>query len=95
MIVMQQYDRCLNDLQKIHRNYDLGDEQIIADTAKIEKGNFVIGEMSYKVVVLPDMLVIRRTTLDLLKQFNAAGGVILKLGHVPGLCGRESRSCSH
>jgi hypothetical protein len=78
-----QYDRCLNDLQKIHRNYDLGDEQIIADTAMIEQGNFVIGEMRYKVVVLPEMLVIRRTTLDLLKQFKAAGGVILKLGMYP------------
>ncbi len=78
-----QYDRCLNDLQKIHRNYDLGDEQIIADTAKIENGNVVIGEMSYKVVLLPEMLVIRRTTLDLLKQFSATGGVILKLGQYP------------
>ncbi len=34
------YDKCLNDLQGFHRNYDLGDEQIIADTAKIEKGKF-------------------------------------------------------
>ena len=40
MTVIQQYDRCLNDLQKIHRNYDLGDEQIIADTAKIREGKF-------------------------------------------------------
>jgi hypothetical protein len=78
-----QYDRYLNDLQKIHRNYDLGDEQIMADTAVIENGNFVIGKMSYKVVVLPDMLVIRRTTLDILKKFQAAGGEILKLGRYP------------
>ncbi len=39
--------------------------------------------MSYKVVVLPDMLVIRRTTLDRLKQFKAAGGAILVLGMYP------------
>lgn len=78
-----QYDRCLNDLQKIHRNYDLGDEQIIADTAKVDRGNFVIGGMSYQVILLPEMLVIRRTTLNLLKQFSEAGGVILKLGRYP------------
>ena len=77
------YDRCLNDLQNMHRDYDLGDEQIMADIGGIEKGNLVIGKMSYKLVVLPEMLVIRRTTLDLLKQFSAAGGVILKLGSYP------------
>jgi len=78
-----QYDRCLNYLQNIHRNYDLGNEQIIADIAKIGKGKFIIGQMSYKVVVLPYMLVIRRTTLDRLKQFRAAGGSILVLGKYP------------
>ena len=46
--------------------------------------------MSYKVVVLPDMLVIRRTTLDLLKQFRAAGGAILVTGHVSGLMWTEN-----
>lgn len=79
----QQYDKCLNMLQKDHRNYDLGDEQIIADIAKIENQKFIIGQMSYKVVVLPTMLVIRRSTLNLLKQFKASGGVILVYGNYP------------
>ncbi len=78
-----QYDRCLNELQRIHRNYDLGDEQIIADIAEVRKGNFVIGKMTYKVVLLPGMLVIRRSTLDLLKQFREEGGVILSTGMFP------------
>lgn len=81
----QQYERCINALQKDHRNYDLGDEQIISEIAKIKNQQFVIGEMSYKVVVLPNMLVIRHTTLNLLKQFKAAGGVILAFGKYPDL----------
>ena len=85
------YDKFLNYLQSIHRNYDLGDEQIIADTAKIENGKFVIGQMAYKVIVLPEMLVIRRTTLDRLKQFNAAGGMHSGTGQVSGPGGRECR----
>jgi len=79
----QQYVLCLKMLQKAHRNYDLGDEQIIADIAKIDNGKFIIGQMAYKVVVLPEMLVIRQTTLNLLKQFKASGGVILATGRYP------------
>jgi len=79
----QQYDRCLNDLQKYHRNYDLGDEQILADIGKTVNGDLVVGDMSYKVVMLPNMLVIRSTTLGLLKQFRASGGEILVTGLYP------------
>ena len=79
----RQYDRCLNTLQRIHRDYDLGDEQIIADKGKIENSNFVVGEMSYKAVILPNMLVIRRSTVDLLSQFKASGGEILVTGMFP------------
>jgi hypothetical protein len=88
-----QYDRCLNILQENHRDYDLGDEQIIADIAKVENGRFVIGRMSYKVVILPSMLVLRRTTLELLKQFKKSGGVIMAYGSYPGLInGMEASS---
>jgi hypothetical protein len=79
----QQYNQCLNILQKNHRNYDLGDEQIIADIAKVKSQRFIIGQMSYKAIVLPGMLVIRHTTLDLLKKFKASGGVILVYGRYP------------
>jgi hypothetical protein len=79
----QRYDRCLNALQKNHRSYDLGDEQIIADIAKVENRKFIIGQMAYKVVILPGMLVIRQTTLELLKQFKASGGTILVLDNYP------------
>ncbi|MGV8137323.1 MAG: glycosyl hydrolase [Mangrovibacterium sp.] len=79
----QQYDRCLNLLQNNHREYDLGDEQVIADIAEIRGSRFVMGQMSYQLVVLPNMLAIRKTTLNILKQFNASGGKILVLGRYP------------
>ena len=91
----QQYDQCLNMLQNDHRNYDLGDEQIIADIAKVKDQKFIIGQMSYKVVVLPNMLVIRRTTLNLLKQFKASGGVILVYGKYPDYVNGEQMARSH
>ena len=61
----------------------MGDEQIIADLAAVKDKRFTIGEMSYKVVVLPGMLVIRSSTIDLLKKFSASGGKILVYGSYP------------
>lgn len=79
----QKYEQCLNELQKNHRNYDLGDEQIIVEIAKIENQRVVIGQMAYKVVVLPNMLAVRNSTLNLLKQLSASGGKILVYGRYP------------
>jgi hypothetical protein len=42
-----------------------------------------LGKMTYGAVVLPSMITIRRTTLDLLKQFAAAGGKVLAVGDLP------------
>ena len=77
------YDECLNLLQKHHRNYDLGDEQIMAEIAQVKNQELVVGQMAYKVVVLPNMLVIRNSTLDILKKFSASGGKILVYGRYP------------
>ena len=88
----QKYDQCLNTLQKNHRNYDLGDEQIIAEIAKVKGQKFVIGQMSYKVVVLPNMLVIRRTTINLLRKFKESGGTILVYGRYPEYVNGEKAS---
>ncbi len=77
------YDQCMTLLQNRHRNYDLGDEQILSEIAKIENNEMVVGQMAYKVIVLPGMLVIRQSTLDLLEKFNASGGKILVYAHYP------------
>lgn len=77
------YDLCMNLLQRSHRNFDLGDEQIMSEIARVERNELVMGDMSYKLIVLPSMLVIRGTTLELLERFNAAGGKILVFDNYP------------
>ena len=71
------FDGLLNALMRTHRNFDLGDEQIISEIGKVEGGRFVIGQMAYSAVVVPPMLTIRASTLALLKQFAAQGGAVL------------------
>jgi len=79
----QQYERVINTLQRGHRNYDLADEQIMADIARIKNKKFVVGEMAYRVVVIPNLVVIRSSTLKLLKKFTSLGGSILVCGRYP------------
>lgn len=70
------FNTLLEALVRAHRNFDLGDEQIISDVGKVENGRFVVGKMAYRAVVVPEMLTIRRSTLELLKKFAAGGGAV-------------------
>jgi hypothetical protein len=84
------YSQCMTQLLKSHRNFDLGDEQILSEIAKVENGELVVGEMAYRLLILPGMLVVRSSTLDLLERFHASGGKILVYGYYPGYVDGES-----
>jgi hypothetical protein len=62
---------------------DLGDENYIEDMGRVEGDNFIVGEMSYKVVVVPPSTTWRPKTFELLKQFAKNGGKLVILGEVP------------
>ena len=61
-------------------DYDLGDEIIISRHGAVRDGKFVVKDMAYTVVVIPDMKVMRASTLALLKDFLTAGGTVVALG---------------
>ena len=63
--------------------YDYGDERTIERVGKVEKGNFIVGEMKYKTVVLPSLYTLQNNTLRLLKEFSKNGGNIIVLGDLP------------
>lgn len=44
-----------------------------------------VGQCKYKTILVPDLLTIRRSTLDFLKAFRAAGGKVVFLGGAPSL----------
>ena len=45
--------RVLESLQRGHRDYDLGDEEIMEDIGSVSGNEIRVGEMSYRAVVLP------------------------------------------
>lgn len=75
----------LGSLQASHRDYDLGDEQILADIGMVEGATLRVGEMAYPAVLLPCLRTVRASTLALLDRFAAAGGTVFVAGGAPDL----------
>jgi len=75
--------KVLDALQTKHYDYDVGDEQILADTAYVKGNNLIIGDMHYAHVILPDMISIRQTTIDLIEELQNAGGLVFNTGRFP------------
>lgn len=68
-------------------DFDYGDEDILSRHARIVKqagrAVFRVGQADYKVVAVPPMLTMRRSTLDLLDAFRRAGGEVVFGGPPP------------
>ena len=76
-------NKVLEILQAEHYDYDIGDEQIIADTAIIIGNKLHVGAMSYRHIILPDMISIRKSTIDLILELHKNGGLIFSTGRFP------------
>ncbi len=71
-------------------------EKEITDTKKLQ-----VGEMAYDVIVVPNMVTIRSTTLEVLEHFAVAGGKIIFTDSIPKLadaipserCKKMSEGC--
>jgi len=63
---------------------DLGDEWAIEDNGCVDGAQFRIGEMAYRVVVVPPSQTWRPCTFALLREFVHNGGTLIFLGETPG-----------
>lgn len=82
------YEKMFRLLTGHHIDFDYGEEQMMAETARVEKeegGRAVlqVGKMRYRTVVVGGMLTMRPSTLALLREFAAAGGRIVFAGPAP------------
>ena len=72
-------------LSGLHIGHHYGDETIIGQHGKVEGDEFIIGLCNYKVVVMPSMIHIDETTVDLLNEFIDNGGKVISIGDFPNL----------
>lgn len=65
-------------------DFDYGDEDILSRHAKVVKSKeplaFKVGQAEYTTVLVPPMLTMRSTTLELLRQYQQAGGKVVFAG---------------
>lgn len=79
----QPFNLLLNSILTAHRDFDFGDEQILADIGRVENSMLIVGKMRYPIVIIPFLSTIRVSTINLLLEFGRQGGVILVVQEIP------------
>ncbi|MGE4490565.1 MAG: glycosyl hydrolase [Kiritimatiellales bacterium] len=79
----KQYQTLFTWLLESQIDFDYGDEAMMARLCSIEGNTLRVGYAKYKTVLISGMETIRSSTLELLKQFEAAGGKIIVAGQAP------------
>lgn len=64
-------------------DFDFGDEEVMSRHARLNGQALQLGRARYRAVLLPELRTIRRTTLELLAAFAAAGGTVGYYGAPP------------
>ena len=79
------FDEVLNILLRLHYDYDLGDEAIIARHGRAEGRFFRVGQGEYGIVMVPPSITLRKSTALMLQDFVNSGGVLAFIGEMPRL----------
>ena len=79
----RQYEEVFKRLVKRRIDFDYGEEDIISRHARVENGVLMVGECSYRSVLVAGMDTMRSSTLNLIEEFHAQGGQLIFLGDAP------------
>jgi alpha-L-rhamnosidase len=61
-------------------DFDYGDEDILSRHASVKGASFKVKQAEYKVIVVPEMITVRDSTLKLLSKFTKQGGKVVFAG---------------
>lgn len=79
----QSLDRLIRTLSGRHWDWDFGDESLLEKYARVSGETLSVGEMGYKLVVVPPCETLRSSTIELLRRFSRQGGKVLFVGEAP------------
>jgi hypothetical protein len=71
-------------------DYDMADSSYL-ETAGIAGGRLRLGNESYRVLLLPPMTTIRRSTVRKIREFYDRGGIVIAMERLPGESMEEGR----
>lgn len=63
-------------------------------TVYSENGTLHVGKMAYRAVVVPPLVTIRQSTVDILNEFSRAGGTVICLGDLPPYTDAVQKPCT-
>jgi hypothetical protein len=87
------YTDILNRLARERWDYDVADSYYLGEAA-IKDGRLVIGDESYKVLILPPVTTVRRATMRKIQEFSRAGGMVIGVKMLPTASMDEGRADS-
>lgn len=79
----RKFEQLSTMLLEMHRDFDYGDEMLLAEYASVEGDTLRVGSTVYSVVIVPPMRSIFGSTLRLLREFMAAGGRVIVMEAPP------------
>ncbi len=71
------------NLLALHYDFDLGDEIIMAEVGGVKGRQLVLGEASYKLVVIPECDTLFSSTVELLRGYLDSGGKVIAMRRRP------------
>lgn len=77
------FESLTRELLSENLDFDYGDEEIISRIFSVKDNILHVGKAAYKAVLIPELLTIRSSTLELLKTFAISGGKVCYLGAIP------------
>nr|QPI34914.1 alpha-l-rhamnosidase [Cloning vector pET24-Tn_ram106B] len=75
----ESFDRTVKELVSNKIDFHFGDETILSKHGRVSGEKLVVGNCEYDIVLVPPLLNLRRSTVDLLNEFSKNGGKILVL----------------
>lgn len=79
----RQYEEVFTRLVKRRIDFDYGEEDILSRHAWVKDGVLMVGECSYRKVLIAGMDTMRASTLNLLEEFQIQGGQLIFVGEIP------------
>jgi len=81
----EDFKRVMKYLLRLHVDFDLGDELIMEKHGKVENAKIKVGEAEYHAVIIPPSVNLSQKTVELLRDFVDAGGLLIAFKPLPTL----------
>ncbi|ABW01748.1 glycosyl hydrolase [Caldivirga maquilingensis] len=83
--INESFMRILREFTRMHVDFELGDELIMAKHAAVEGSLLKVGRVGYRVVVIPPSITLASSTIKLLSDFINNGGLVIAIKPLPAM----------